>query len=74
MILGSRRSLPRPAPFGKDGATRVGTAPQQAGELQRLIALRTGRQQACALQRIVGKDFLIAPVRRPLGFFHHSLR
>jgi hypothetical protein len=74
MIPGSPRSLPRPAPFGKDGAKRVGAASQQTGELQRLIALRTRRQQTCALQRIVGKDFLITPVRCPLGFFHHSLR
>lgn len=65
-----RYSLPRSAPLGKHRTPRVGGAPQQAGALERLVALRAGRQQTRTLQRIRGKDFLIDPVWRRLRFFH----
>jgi hypothetical protein len=65
-----RPSLPRAATLGKHGPACVGGASEQAGALERFVPLWPGRQQARALQRIRGKDFLIDPVRRPLRFFH----
>ena len=64
-------SLARPAPLGKHRTAGVDRTPQQARALERLIAFRTRRQQACPLQRICREDILIDVVWRPLRFFHH---
>jgi len=71
--MNAPHSLPRPAPLGKYGAPRVDGALQQAGELERFVAFRAGRQQTRALQCIGCEDFLVYSVWRRLGFFVHRL-
>ena len=71
---GRALSLPRPAALGKHRPARVGRAPQKARKLERLVALGARGQPPRTLKRIVSKDLLIDPVRRPLRLFHHSLR
>jgi hypothetical protein len=71
--MNTPHSLPRPAALGKNRTPRVDGALQQAGELERFVAFRAGRQQTRALQCIGCEDFLVYPVWRRLGFFVHRL-
>jgi hypothetical protein len=50
---------------------RVHRASQQAGELERFVALGTRRQQTRALQRIGCEHFLVYSIWRLLRFFVH---
>ncbi len=63
--------FPRPAPLCKNQSLRVQRASEQACELERLVAFRTGRQQTRTLQGIRCTDFQLNSVSRTLHFFVH---